>query len=226
MLKTRKIYGILQAALFPLDVFLLLAVVLLPVIWIADPLKIPIGPLRFTAHWRAKVVLLPTAAFLLRVALSGFLEGRPGAGGLLRHSLTRQFLVWVLFPFLCFYGFEQYLQARNYVGFMPGIVISDDKGKIGSSPNKKRGIIPDWELLHKFNPGAEFRGRTVNSMGFLDREVEPKKAEKAVRVICMGDSITGQGPPPYSHRLHELLQANPPTNAPWEPTASANAHRL
>jgi lysophospholipase L1-like esterase len=204
------------AVLFLLDSFVLLGIILLPVIWIADPLKISLGPLHFTAHWRAKVLLLPAVVLLLRFVLTRLTTGSPGRGGLLCHSLFKQLLVWILLPFLCFYTFEQYLQARNYAGFMPSIVIADDKGVRKKPRSKRRAIVPDWELLHRFNPGAEFNGRPVNSMGFLDREVDPKKAEGTLRVISMGDSVTGQGPPPYSGILHELLQAEPLGGDTWE----------
>jgi len=216
LLKTKKIHGSLEAVLFLLDTFVLLGVILLPVIWIADPLKISLGPLHFTANWRAKVLLLPALVLFSRLALSGLTARRPGEGGLFRYSLFKQFLVWILLPFLCFYTFEQYLQARDYAGFMPSIVIVDDKGGPGKPRSKSRAIVPDWELLHRFNPGAMFNGRPVNSMGFLDREVDPEKVEGTIRVICMGDSVTGQGPPPYSGFLHERLQAEPPGNDRWE----------
>jgi len=204
------------AALFLLDLFVLLGIILLPAIWIADPLKISLGPLHFTANWRAKVLLLPAVVLLLRLVVSRLNTGRPGSGGLLCHPLFKQLLVWILLPFLCFYTFEQYLQARNYKGFMPSIVIADDKGVRKKPRSKSRAIVPDWELLHRFNPGSEFNGRAVNSMGFLDREVDPKKAEGTIRVISMGDSVTGQGPPPYSGILHERLQAEPLSNDKWE----------
>jgi lysophospholipase L1-like esterase len=53
-------------------------------------------------------------------------------------------------------------------------------------------------------------------MGFLDREVDPKKVEGTLRVISMGDSVTGQGPPPYSGILHERLQTEPLGNKEWD----------
>jgi len=53
-------------------------------------------------------------------------------------------------------------------------------------------------------------------MGFLGREVESNKAPGTVRVICMGDSCTATGNPPYSDFLHELLTGSPPTPQPWE----------
>jgi lysophospholipase L1-like esterase len=216
MLKTKWVHGGLGAILFLLDAFVLLGVILLPVIWIADPLKISLGPLHFTANWRAKALLLPALVLLVRLILSRLTRGCPGDGGLLRFSFFKQLLVWILLPFLCFYSFEQYLQARDYAGFMPSIVIVDDKAPPGKPRSKSRAIVPDWELLHRFNPGAMFNGRPVNSMGFLDREVDPVKVEGTIRVICMGDSVTGQGPPPYSGILHERLQAEPLGSDQWE----------
>ena len=53
-------------------------------------------------------------------------------------------------------------------------------------------------------------------MGFLDREVNPIKKNGTIRVICMGDSCTGQGIPPYSGYLHTELTNNPPGDLSWE----------
>ena len=75
---------ILKAVLFLLDMFVLLGAILLPVIWIADPLKISLGPLHFTANWRAKVLLLPALVLLVRLVLSRVTTGRLADGGLLR----------------------------------------------------------------------------------------------------------------------------------------------
>ena len=94
------------------------------------------------------------------------------------------------------------------------ITIVDREGK--SDPTDDRGLIPDSELQFRFNPGAEWRGRRINSMGFLGREAESNKAPGTVRVICMGDSCTATGNPPYSDFLHELLTGSPPTPQPWE----------
>ena len=204
------------AVFFLLDACLLIGLLLLPVIWIANPLKISWGPLNLSASWKGELLLLPAAVLLLRLILSWLNTGRPGGGGFLQHSRFKQLLVWILFPFLCFYTVEQVLKLRKYEGSMPSIVIVDDTGVSKKPPGKHRAIVPDWELLHRFNPGAEFNGRPVNSMGFLDREVDPVKTEGTLRVICMGDSVTGQGPPPYSGFLHERLQAEPLSTNKWE----------
>jgi lysophospholipase L1-like esterase len=56
----------------------------------------------------------------------------------------------------------------------------------------------------------------INSLGFREREVDPKKPEGAARIICMGDSCTAQGKPGYAGYLHEMLSKNPPTPRTWE----------
>ena len=90
-------------------------------------------------------------------------------------------------------------------------------GKDGASnPDDDRGMIPDSELQFRFNPGAEWRGRRINPMGFLGREVASNKPPNTARVICMGDSCTAQGNPPYADFLHELLAHEPPTPQAWE----------
>ncbi|MDZ4200043.1 MAG: SGNH/GDSL hydrolase family protein [Kiritimatiellia bacterium] len=85
-----------------------------------------------------------------------------------------------------------------------------------SNPDDTRGMLPDSELQVRFNPGAEWRGRRVNQLGFLGREVEAAKKPGTVRVICMGDSCTASGVPPYADFLHERLTERPPTDQPWE----------
>lgn len=79
-----------------------------------------------------------------------------------------------------------------------------------------RGIIPDAELQYRFNPGAKWRDRLVNSLGFLGRDTTAHKPPGTIRVICMGDSCSAQGNPPYADFLHERLTHAPPTPQPWE----------
>lgn len=109
---------------------------------------------------------------------------------------------------------EAGLRALRFSAPVQPITIVGRDGR--AHPDDDRGMIPDPELQVRFNPGAEWRGRRVNQIGFLGREVDPKKAPGAIRVICMGDSCTASGIPPYSDMLHELLSESPPTPQPWE----------
>lgn len=110
-------------------------------------------------------------------------------------------------------GAELALRLARFSAPVQPITIA---GRKGPSKRDTRGIIPDAELQFRFNPGAEWRGRRVNQLGFLGREVASNKPPGSVRVICMGDSCTAQGNPPYADFLHERLTNSPPTAQPWE----------
>ncbi|MBU1693948.1 MAG: hypothetical protein KKC51_08280 [Verrucomicrobia bacterium] len=111
-------------------------------------------------------------------------------------------------------GGEIALRGVRFSAPVQPITIVGRDGK--AKPDDDRGMIPDSELQFRFNPGAEWRGRRINALGFLGREAESNKAPGAVRVICMGDSCTAQGNPPYADFLHERLTNAPPTPQPWE----------
>jgi lysophospholipase L1-like esterase len=114
---------------------------------------------------------------------------------------------------LFFAVLEGTLRWAGFEADLPKVVI---RGEHEIDEALTSAFIPDPELKYRLNPGAEYNGRVVNSMGFFDREVDPVKKEGVTRVICMGDSCTGQGIPPYSGFLHELLQENPPGETSWE----------
>ncbi len=109
---------------------------------------------------------------------------------------------------------ELSLRLAKFSAPLQPILIVDREGL--AHPDDTRGLIPDPELQVRFNPGADWRGRRVNQLGFLGREVEPKKTPGSVRVICMGDSCTASGIPTYSDLLHDLLTNAPPAAQAWE----------
>jgi len=90
------------------------------------------------------------------------------------------------------------------------------KGEFDVGDGSSRYMIPDRELKWELNPWGVLNGRAVNRMGFFDREVGPVKRPGAMRVICMGDSCTGQGIPPYSGYLNDRLTHASPSAAVWE----------
>lgn len=77
-------------------------------------------------------------------------------------------------------------------------------------------VTVDPELLWRFTPNAKWGGVRINEHGYRTRPFSAQKAPGTRRVIALGDSCTAQGEPPYSDRLHELLQKNPPTGEAWE----------
>lgn len=110
-------------------------------------------------------------------------------------------------------GLEIALRLAGFSAPLHPIVIS---GQEGPATADASGFIPDPDLRYTFEPGGTFRGRPVNRHGFLGRAAEPRPPANILRVLCMGDSCTAQGLPPYSDLLHEKLQKHPPADAPWE----------
>jgi len=109
---------------------------------------------------------------------------------------------------------ESALVWTRFDAALPPIVFQGSKiNKSGKTPVD---TMPDADLIYRFQRGIDFGGRRINSLGFRDREVDPCKEPGTIRVICMGDSVTGQGHPGYSQYLHERLTNNPPTPGVWE----------
>jgi lysophospholipase L1-like esterase len=173
-----------------------------------------LGPIHFTVSRGLKPVFVLLLFALLRwiVAIRG-----KRFGGDLRAVVSSPWFnrpALALASLLLFFAvLEGILRLVDFQVELPKIVI---RGENQINEALTSAFIPDPELKYRLNPGAEFNGRVVNSMGFLDREVDPVKKKDVFRVICMGDSCTGQGIPPYSGFLHELLQENSPTSNSWE----------
>lgn len=197
-----------------LDAVLLAAVGLTVSAWVFDPLEVFLGPAHLTVSKGAKPILATAALAVFRGLLAW--RGRRLAGDVGRALRSPWFLRPVLAlasVALFFTLFELVLIAAGFEAELPPIVIRDDSP---DEDERTHFLRPDPELRWRLNPGAEFNGRLVNQMGFFDREVDPDKAPGAKRVICMGDSCTAQGIPPYSGFLHERLRRDPPTAHPWE----------
>ncbi len=95
---------------------------------------------------------------------------------------------------------------------IPPVTIEGESGPDESPVHFAR----DAELGWVFQREGEFRGRPVNRLGFLDREVDVRKEPGIRRVICMGDSCAAQGSPPYSGYLHAQLAEDPVAPGNWE----------
>ena len=77
-------------------------------------------------------------------------------------------------------------------------------------------VIVDPELLWRFAPHAMWGGVRINEHGYRTRAFALDKVPGTRRVVALGDSCTAQGEPPYSDRLHAMLQKRPPSAEPWE----------
>jgi lysophospholipase L1-like esterase len=195
--------------LYLLDLALLASLVLVPGAWLVRPLSLSIGQMLLTIPWSGALILVPPGILLLRTVLHNHSPGN----GFGKYSAFKNLALALAATFTVFLGVEQFLKLIGYEAHVPPIVIV---GQNDSDTQSNRLYLDDPRLLFRFRPGAEFNGRTVNRMGFLDREVDPAKKPGAVRVICMGDSVSGQMVPPYSGHLNAKLVAAPPDARAWE----------
>ncbi len=192
----------------------LAALLVLPAAWLLDPLLLRAGPFKLTVNANFKPWLTVGLLLAARIALKLWTRrrGRPIRGPLDRLWL-RQTVLALLSLYVAAGALEWMLtQSRFNVEMAPVIFeTTDDDGQ----KTRNEGYS-DPELLWKFHPGKRYDRMTVNRLGYRDREVDPVKAPGAMRVICMGDSVTSQGHPPYSQLLNNLLAAAPPTSNRWE----------
>lgn len=200
---------------YALDLFGLAALLLVPGIWLFDPLEIYLGPVHFTCHWGWKPVLAALLLPALSLGLRQLIRARLSiaARGLWDRACFRKLALGFAALIIFFAAFEALLAALDFNYELPAIIF-EGKNEFGGL--EITHTIPDTELLYRLKPGDYFQGRQVNALGFREREVDPRKKAGTLRVICLGDSTTAQGLPGYSQYLHELLQADPPTGRPWE----------
>ena len=186
---------------------ILLAVTLLVALlsWFFDPFRLSLGPAHLTVGWGPKPMLAPVLVLALRVFLARREERR--GGRLIRCSLS---LGTVLVVLVALEGLLAVLGVER------GPHVFEVRKRDGEPVQGGGSMVFDDQLLWRFKAGAMFHGRRINSMGFLDREVAPAKAPGTRRVVCMGDSCTAQGMPPYAGHLDGLLKASPPDAANWE----------
>jgi lysophospholipase L1-like esterase len=201
--------------LWLLDSAFVVSMLVLPAIWLLDPLNVALGGrVRLTIDWDFKVALAPILPLTARVLAARWsASSKRPASALWERVRMKEVTLAVTTVYLCFGALEGVLALAGYEADLAPVVFQGYGEEITPKP---RNTLPDHELLWKFKPGSEFHGRTINSLGFREREVNPRKKPGTRRVICMGDSVTGQGKPGYSQYLHDLLNVNPPTPEPWE----------
>jgi len=212
---TRYIRPVLSTILILLDLLFLATLLVIPAAWLLNPLLVCFGPMHLTVHWGWKPVLAPLALILGRVFLKRWRGGR-GLGpvrGLWETAGFKKLTLALISTYLLFAVVENLLAWTHFDAELPPIVFQGQNNAGGVDVPE---TTPDAELLYRFTPGTYFQGRLINSLGFREREVDPKKKPGALRVICMGDSVTGQGRPGYSQYLHDRLTNNPPTSQSWE----------
>jgi lysophospholipase L1-like esterase len=203
--------SIARPAIFLADGAAILAILTTAVVWLLSPVE---GSFLF-GKWRALLVLVPTAFCGFRLVLAVLFYRKPG--GKVPGTTKATLGACVLFVLL--FGAEQVLEFAGYERHFPPILIRGETAN--DSVEERAGIIADPRLLFRFKPEAEFRGRRVNRIGFLGREPDDPRTAGGRRVLCLGDSVSGQGVPPYSGYLHAQLTNEPPTQARWEAISMA-----
>jgi lysophospholipase L1-like esterase len=211
---TNATRGTLSAKLIALDLICLLALLILPAAWLLDPLILRAGPCKLTISANFKpwlAIALPLAA---RIAIKSWSkqQGQP-IRGLLDKFWARQ-AVLALISLYVTVGLLELALTRSSFQIEMAPVIFETTEEDGTKTSDKG--YSDPELLWKFHPGKHYNDFLVNSLGYRDREIDPVKQPGDMRVICLGDSVTAQGHPPYSLLLHEMLTAAPPTANRWE----------
>lgn len=192
-----------------LDLAVVTALVAAWLAWFFDPFRWMSGPLSFRISWGLKPVLAVTLLVAWRSWFAHTCDLSAGTGRRLLPKVGLA-LSMTLMPLLLLEG------ALALAGVPKGEPVFVVKGEGGQATRADGSMVKDSDVLWRFAPGKVFNGRTVNALGFLDREVSAVKSAGVTRVICMGDSCTAQGSPPYSGRLHALLQEKSPDAHPWE----------
>ncbi|MDD5678643.1 MAG: GDSL-type esterase/lipase family protein [Kiritimatiellae bacterium] len=201
-------------ALVLLDLLLAVAILIMLLAWLLDPFRFNLGPMHLTIHGGLKPILVLVLILGVRRLLAwAFARGYPHVRGLWESAVFKKICFSLITTYVVFILFESVLVWTRFDAALPPIIF---QGKINNSLETPADTIPDAELIYRFKPGIDFGGRRINSLGFRDREVDPRKEPGTIRVICMGDSVTGQGQPGYSQYLHERLTNNPPTPGAWE----------
>jgi lysophospholipase L1-like esterase len=190
----------IRTALAGFCLFLAVAGALLA--WLYDPFRGALGPVRISIAWGWKPAAAVAVALALRIA----------AGRGTRPGLFDRPALGVGMVLLLLLAIEGALAAA---GVSRGTAFAVQQ-KDGAPVRADGAMVHDPHLLWRFQPGATFNGRVVNELGFLGRAATALPEPGTRRVICMGDSCTAQGLPPYSDLLHDALADRPPGGHRWE----------
>ncbi len=196
------------------DLAILFFFCFLPVFWLFGHITISLPAFQVNLSWNKKAVLVLVLLVIFRVILAVHYQRTSRSGvGLWRTKPFPNVMMALFSLYLFFGGMELLLKIRGFEANLPPVIF---EGKDEQGGRVVPQTLTDPELLWKFQPGSEFHGRKINQLGFREREVNPQKAPGTRRIICMGDSITGQGRPGYAEYLHNRLQSHPPGSGGWE----------
>ncbi len=193
-----------------IEVLILAALLLIPLLWLAGRIEIHLPGIELRASWGIR----PFVALIFLLAVWGGLRRFAAPRRSLLLALTTQKLLLAgASAFICLLLIEGTMALLGIGKPMPPILVrgAEYREEAEDSP-----FVADRDLLFRFRPGGTINRQTINSLGFPERDVDPVKRPGAVRVICLGDSCTADGIPPYSTILNELLSQSPPDNRDWE----------
>jgi len=197
------------------DVFFLISLLYMPIAWWLVKDDFTFGSWTIHVKWRNSLLLLLLLPLLVRgtVAFRGEDSQKEHRSGLFRYRIFQRLTI-VFFAFAVpLFVVEQILKRTNVEVRVAPIIL--DTGGIGLD-HYHRNMLKDSDLLWKFEAGTRVFGRTINKIGFREREVPYTKEKGVKRVICLGDSVTAQGLPGYSQYLHDMLTNAPPDGGKWE----------
>lgn len=201
-------------ALLAVDGLLLFSLLVLCAVWWLVKAEWTFLGQTYTLVWRDWLIAVPLGLGLLHGWLVlGPSSGIQIRGGLFRfRGVQRLVLVYVALAVLLPSTESMLHHMKVDVWVAPLLLASRQNGIV----KYHEDLIRDPELLWRFQPGSFVYGARINSLGFRERDVEPRKSPGVKRVICLGDSVTAQGIPGYAHYLHDLLTNAPPDGGRWE----------
>ncbi|MDA0323249.1 MAG: SGNH/GDSL hydrolase family protein [Verrucomicrobia bacterium] len=203
----------LRPAFYILDAIAIGLVLSLPALWLMGRIRAELGPVGFSMSWGPR----PFVALAVLVVLRSVTASRLRSRGLeCRAWLGRAWIKKVLLSLAVLIAvlplMDLVLSAKGYERNALPIVMQGDEDWTDADAR----FESDARLLWRFKHGTSIHGQSVNTLGFPEREVDPRKRPDTTRVICLGDSCTADGVPPYSSILHELLTNAPPAAGSWE----------
>lgn len=164
-------------------------------------------------RWYCAPLAALAVLFVLRRVLR---RAAPEAPSLLGSRPVRILALAVLPTFFMLFALEIILALCGVKPQPPPPIIITGQNT-GDLIEDTGGVRHDPELLFAFVPDKMWDGVRVNSHGYRTREFDLPKPPGTIRIVSLGDSCTAQGRPPYSDRLHKLLQQNPPVpGVEWE----------
>lgn len=201
----------LRAALYVLDTVVIALVLCLPALWLMGRIKFE--AVGFSMSWGLRPFVTLAVLFVLRGVVASRLRGRGAAcAAWLGRVWVKKSLLSLGVLILALPVLDQVLAAKGYERNALPIVIQGAENWTDTDPR----FEDDPHMLWRFKPGTSIHGQSINALGFPEREISPEKRTRTRRIICLGDSCTADGVPPYSTILHGLLTNAPPSSESWE----------